>query len=58
MRTEEEQFVKVSSNSTTDDIDNRTFKYHEQFQQLDNIRMLSKVKPGVYFIIYILGRIT
>lgn len=45
MHVEEKQAVKVSSTSSkTDDTSNHTFKYHEQFQRVDNFRMFSKVK--------------
>lgn len=40
---QEEQAVKVTSTSETDDINNHTFKY-EQFQRVDNFRMFSKVR--------------
>ncbi|XP_014471118.1 PREDICTED: uncharacterized protein LOC106742559 [Dinoponera quadriceps] len=44
MRAEEKEAVKVTSTSfETDDTNNRTFKYHEQFQQVENFRIFSKI---------------
>lgn len=48
MCAEEEQAAKVSTSFKTDDTDNRIFKYHDQFELVDNVCTFNKAKPKTY----------